>query len=406
MKHMGNKKILLIAFKFPPYAGVGGYRWSKLSKYLAGMGHEIHVVTVGWKATGPNTLLDDVRHPNIRIHRIRSGCPHNLRTAAFRNPYLSYLVQRMFGLMDRFFYFDDEAQQWGRYLLPFCEQLIAAERIGVVIATGHPFQANRWAAVLKTRCPGIKLIQDFRDPWIDPFKTLYSEKKTERIRCWMQFAIEKADHCVFVTEGLARQMVPGLQSKCLVLSNGHDFPVCQERLGVTDNWIHIGNITGGRDQMARCFLQVCRAHPELIGKGRVVFYGHLPLRLKREFSPLWKIGMVEDRGIQPQNVVFEELKRSCVALQLNSELYPYLVSTKIYEHAAAGVPTLSINGGGEIDTLIDLNGLGISVRPNFDQVKKAMSEITDPGRRFDMRDFAQACHYSRIAARYSEIINR
>ena len=70
------KPIILIAYRFPPYAGVGCYRWSKLCKYLAELGHTIHVVTVDWQHLGPDTFIEDVQDPNIVIHKIPSGDFH------------------------------------------------------------------------------------------------------------------------------------------------------------------------------------------------------------------------------------------------------------------------------------------------------------------------------------------
>lgn len=55
------KKILLIAYKFPPYDGVASLRWAKMSKYLAKLGHEIHVLTVDWQEIGSKDFLEDIK---------------------------------------------------------------------------------------------------------------------------------------------------------------------------------------------------------------------------------------------------------------------------------------------------------------------------------------------------------
>ena len=69
--------LLVIAYKFPPYAGVGGFRWAKLSKYLARLGHEVHVVTVPWRGGGPNTLVADAYRRDSEDGRSeqRALCP-------------------------------------------------------------------------------------------------------------------------------------------------------------------------------------------------------------------------------------------------------------------------------------------------------------------------------------------
>ena len=42
-------KLLIIAFKFPPYGGVGSFRWSKFTKYLAKSENKVNVLTIKWK---------------------------------------------------------------------------------------------------------------------------------------------------------------------------------------------------------------------------------------------------------------------------------------------------------------------------------------------------------------------
>ena len=134
------KKIILIAYKFPPFAGVGALRWSKMSKYLAEMGFVIHVFTIDWTTSlGDHTYSDDVKHKNIIIHRIPSGYFKVL------NPGKNRYINKLKYYLEQFAYYDDEAQRWGPHLIPAVETLMKKEAINTVIATGHPFQAIRWA---------------------------------------------------------------------------------------------------------------------------------------------------------------------------------------------------------------------------------------------------------------------
>ena len=149
--------MLVIAYKFPPYAGVGGFRWAKLSKYLARLGHEVHVVTVPWPTYGPNTLAADAAEPGVIVHAIRSGSPHRFRHRPLGGRWTAAARHLALRALDRALFYDDEAQRWGRHLIGFCERLIEEHGIEVVVATGHPFQANRWAAELKRRRPALKL---------------------------------------------------------------------------------------------------------------------------------------------------------------------------------------------------------------------------------------------------------
>ena len=143
-------RILLIAYKFPPYArrrrvSVG----ASSSKYLARLGHEIHVVSGALaRAYGPNTLMADAAEPGVIVHADSAQAP---RTACGTRPLRGrwrvgarYVALR--GARRSVLFYDDEAQRWGRHLMGVCERLIDERGIEVAVATGHPFQANRWAA--------------------------------------------------------------------------------------------------------------------------------------------------------------------------------------------------------------------------------------------------------------------
>jgi hypothetical protein len=40
-----KRRLLVITYHFPPDGSVGGQRWAGLSKYLARLGWEVHVIT-------------------------------------------------------------------------------------------------------------------------------------------------------------------------------------------------------------------------------------------------------------------------------------------------------------------------------------------------------------------------
>jgi glycosyltransferase involved in cell wall biosynthesis len=398
--------VLLIAFKYPPYAGVGGYRWAKLSKYLARMGHELHVVTVPWREWGPNTLCDDVRHERIRIHRVRSGGPHNLRNHPIDNRYLGVARALALSPFDRTLYYDDEAQRWGRHLLPVCRRLVEEHGIRVAVATGHPFQANRWAAELKRALPGLKLVQDFRDPWADhPFRQL-RPKQAAQVRAWQRDAVETADAIVTVTEGLRELYLrDARQERAVVIRNGFD-PESAPALGSRDNGgplqiVHAGNVSNARDEPLRRLLEATRRRGPAAG-WRIVLAGRIGTDIAADYRDLVESGQLELRPPARHEDALALIAESDVALHLGAEAVPYALSTKIYEHGMLRVPTLSLNYGGEVHELVAARGLGRSVDLRSDDLDAALDELDrlGPGLAFDVDEFA----YPVLARRYSELL--
>ena len=409
-----KRKVLLIAFKFPPYAGVGGFRWAKLCKYLARIGHEIHVVTVHWKQLAPDTLYEDVQRPNIHIHWIPSGYPHNFKYRRMQNRYLNALKVRGLFLLDRAFFYDDEAQHWGRYLLPYCEQLLQKESLDTIIATGHPFQANRWAAIIKQRHPPIKLIQDFRDPWTDdPFHFL-PESKKPLVRAWQNLAVEAADCLVAVTQGLlALYLDTSQQKQGVVIRNGYDpesfkaetrrQPRIAQNPGLS--FIHIGNLLSGRQRPLIQFLRaVQKVSPEIPGIRITLVGGYEKRQLEQEFSSLIQKGILTLIPHIPQQQALKMARQYAYALQFNAKDYPYALSTKIYEYGMLKAPTVSINYGGEIHDLILKHDLGYSLHVERDDLVAFLWRLwrqPPPQFRFHVEPFA----YDKLAAQYSELIS-
>jgi glycosyltransferase involved in cell wall biosynthesis len=407
---MINKEFLLIAFKFPPYAGVGGFRWSKLSKYLARLGHKIHVVTVDWRKQGPNTLLEDVQHPNITIHRIPSGYPHNLRYRVFKNRWANNIKNGLFlYVINLHFYYDGPAQYWGRHLLPYCEELLRKESIEIVVATGAPFQANRWAAVLKRRNPHIRLVQDFRDPWTGDALRTWPKSKSPKVRAWQKMSVEEADCVVAVTNGVLKLFLDGTrQMNGYVIRNGYDPDYkIKEINGPYESgfsFIYVGDVASYREEPLKRFLEAVRKVRDQIPGIRVTLVGGYRKVPETHFSDLLQDGILLVRPYIPQKAVFEVIKQHRYALQLIAKEHWYALSTKIYEYGMLKVPTVSINYGGEVTDLIRSHDLGYSINVEKQDIAGFLVDLYRQPRRhfsFDVADFA----YDNLALCYSRLIN-
>lgn len=409
-----RRPILLIAYKFPPYAGVGGFRWAKLSKYLARLGHEIHVVSVQWPAYGPNTLVADAAEPGVTVHRIPSGSPHRFRHRPLRGRWrvgARYVALRA---LDAALFCDDEAQRWGRHLVGCCERLIDERGIDVAVATGHPFQANRWAADLKRRRPGLKLVQDFRDPWADnPFRSL-SGRRAQRIRAWQRDAVASANVVVSVTPSLLHlYLSDASEASGVVIPNGVDpetvphpvpeAPPGDGRMRLT----HIGNVSNGRDRPLRALLDAVQGMNSAEPAVEVVLVGAMLESMERAYPDLVERGLLRVHPPCPQVEALRAVSEGDYALQLNAREFPYLVSTKIYEYALLRVPVVSLNYGGEVDRLVRDHGFGHSIdlsrAPDLSERLHSLSTRaeTDRGRfPFDVEEFTLPV----LAARYSALI--
>ena len=377
-----EKSILLIAFKFPPFAGVGGFRWSKMSKYLAQKGYKVHVVTVEWENIGVDKYSKDTDNPNIIIHRIRSFYPHNFKYKRFKNNLFGKLLHfkrhAILKLLDIFWY-EDEAQYWGSYLIPYCEELIQKEKIKNVISTGAPFMANFWAAKLKVRNPDINLILDFRDPWtdnknIETKMKLFKKKSIKKEK----LTLNNCDIVVSVTPDLLNIFMEKIAEKDIrgvYLPNGYDINIKELEPVKNRNFsfLHAGGLIVGRQEPLKSFLKAVNEIKNEVPEIKIDFYGNVPNAVKRKYFKLFEKKIaVQHTKVHPDEIK-KKMMQSFVCLHFNARFFPMSASTKIYEHAFLKRPTFSVNYGGEIERLINKYNLGISV--NGDDIEKIKDEL-------------------------------
>jgi hypothetical protein len=392
--------LIVIAHKYPPFDGVGANRWAHLTNYLAGMGYRVHVLTV---ERGRVPFI----HENITMHKVKSGPFYKFTSLKFKNRLLTSLFSFAINKIRSLFWFDDEAQYWGRHLVPKIIEVANKFDVEVVIATGHPFQANRWAAEAKIKSGNkFKLIQDIRDPWVhNPFKKYIFKWQFEKVKKWQKKSLDIADANVFVTHELLQLITQGAENS-YVVENGHNFDVIVSSNGETikQGIIHAGTLANGRDVVAEPFFNACNNNPEILLGHQVHFYGRVSMRLLNKYKDLFtkKIFILHDSIAQEE--LADKYKSSIFALQFNAKEYPYLVSTKIYEHPALGLSTFSINCGGAVDKMIKNNNIGISSAPSEDAITASIGFMFEQNNVKALHRFAQLSSFDSRAKEYSDII--
>jgi glycosyltransferase involved in cell wall biosynthesis len=359
------ERLLVVAFRYPPFAEVGAKRWTKLSKYLARQGVEVHVVTVPW---GPETPEDmrDVTHPNIHIHRIPSLVPNRIQVTT---PPPHSLIERARNRLHRTRiagrYWANDAVLWGPAVIPAVAWLSRRHRVQAIVVTGGPFWAGYWVGRGKRLYPRVPLIQEFRDPWLElPDSLLDRQGGRDLVEQHEKALIHSADAIVTVTKGLSELIRAKADSTPVyTITNGFDPEEIPWEIPAGPRpfrLIHGGNIGLGREEPLRALMSaVSELLPE-IPDVELVFRGVFPADVRSEFGHLEDAGVLKVLERIPGPEFMREVAESFATLQFNAERFPYALSTKIFEYAASGRPVLSVNYGGEVDSLVRQHGLGWS----------------------------------------------
>ncbi|MGE5355344.1 MAG: glycosyltransferase family 4 protein [Deltaproteobacteria bacterium] len=173
------KKVLIITYYWPPSGGAGVQRWVKLTKYLALLDVEVHVITVDENYSSyvvkDFSLMDDISE-KIKIHKTKSFEPikiygkiagkKNIPTAGFSNVDNSSLKQKLVNFVRSNLFIPDPRRCWNRYAYKKACEVIEKYSIDNVITSSPPHSSQLLGLKLKKKF-NINWIADLRDPWTD-----------------------------------------------------------------------------------------------------------------------------------------------------------------------------------------------------------------------------------------------
>ena len=246
---MQNKKILIVAYHFPPDAAVGALRPQKFAKYLPEFGWQPFVLTIKerfidkldpqrledvqksviirtdfWRT--PQRYFLDMRDKVIKKNTPTKG--NNTSTIAEVNanePFLSRL-KRYFSAFN---WFPDDKMYWTLPAVIAGYRLIRREQISVILSTSPPF-TSAVIGLFLSFLTGAKLIIDFRDPWLlfqrspqGAFQISLYNRLKERLE---KMVIDRAHAVIFTTERMTIAMREKYHSESTkiftTIFNGYD----------------------------------------------------------------------------------------------------------------------------------------------------------------------------------------
>ena len=201
---IGRKRVLIIAYYFPPAGGVGTFRVTKYVKYLRKFGWEPVVITARETAySWLDSSLESNIPPDIHVFRLPVCGTHLI---------------------------DDKGIRWIPYLLRSLRSIIKNENPAVVYLTGGPFMHLILGPLIK-RCFKIPYVIDLRDPWKLRAKPAITHGIKPRggellIRVMEPLVIRHAHAIICATEPMCRAYIASYKNepsgKFVTVTNGYD----------------------------------------------------------------------------------------------------------------------------------------------------------------------------------------
>lgn len=367
------KRILMVAYHFPPLAGSSGIqRTLRFAKYLPEFGWEPLVLTVhprAYERTSPD-LLSELPPETVVV---RAPALDTARHLSFDGRYPGFLARP-----DRWISWLPGATLWGM-------AMIRRYRPDVIWSTYPIATAHQIGAALHKRS-GLPWVADFRDP-------MAQDGYPADPRVWQSFkqieerTTREATLCTFTTPGTVRlysERYPQAADRFKVIENGYDE---ETFAGLTPGGapLNPGKITllhsgivypSERDPTQ--FLQAIRT---LIDTGGISA-DQLRVRFRAAMHEDFLRALTEKFGLNgciellppiPYKDALDEMMRADILLIMQASNCNDQIPAKLYEYLRAGRPILALTDSAG-DTAKVLRAAAMSAIAPLDQVS-AISEV-------------------------------
>jgi glycosyltransferase involved in cell wall biosynthesis len=363
-------RLLVITYHFPPDGSIGGQRWAGLSKYLARLGWEVHVITAS--AANQEEVVPEV-HRHVRHRRRTVNDVYRDTVGRFRQPpdkdaqpgsryadpprraSVFGTITGVRRLIGSAMYLPDHARGWVGRAAGEARSLLNERKFDVVVTSGPPHSAH-FAGLLATRGNSVPVWIDMRDPWSMTHEMHLPDDwviRVERffLRQLERIAFSRAARVIVNTQEFASALKAQESGLDVVyFPNGIDLDLLPARdaSAVEHGSIaYVGTLYANRNlsSVFAAMGKVLRDRPAASATLRLNVAGPLESphreRMHDEIAAAGVASAVNVHGVIPRGKALELLSRSHLALVLAQD-QPMCVPAKLYESVGLGVPTLVI----------------------------------------------------------------
>jgi len=387
------KKVLIIAYSFPPVGGAGVQRPVKFVKYLREFGWEPLVLT----AENPSvpiideSLLKDIPF-GIKIFKARTlepsyGTKHLFvaKHAGIRSHIRGWLKS----VAAKFLLPDVQILWWPGM---FCKliEIVWKEKPACLFVTAPPFSSFIPAVVI-SKIFRVPVVVDYRDEWSFSRQQWEHAVKTP-MAFWVDRILEKytlANCCQFTAAnanyvfGLNTKYPKECREKGAVITNGFDVDDfldinLDSNVGERMVFVYAGTIWNATSLMtfAVAVKRLLHERPELASRLTIKIYGRVVENHFEYLNDRNLCGVVEFFGYVDHEKLIHEIYSSDVLLVTLADLpgAEKIIVGKVFEYMATGKHIFAVVPRGESSKILsdNYNKLTISNAGDIDDVYKGL----------------------------------
>jgi len=388
------RKILVIAYYWPPAGGPGVQRWLKFVKYLPEFGIE-PIVYVPENPSYPivdeklvrevpdsiKIVKQPIREPYGWASLLSKKKTKTISSGIIKEKDPSFIEKVLLWIRGNLF-IPDARKLWVKPSISYLAKVIADEGIETIITTGPPHSLHLIGLGLKKKY-NIDWIADFRDPWtsIGYHKKLrlteYARLKHKALEKGVLLRTDK----IVVTSNTTKTEFEAITPKPIkVITNGFDDDLPTVKLDSKFTISHIGSLLTGRNPLG--FWQALQ---ELISENhafknaiKIQLAGVVGEEVLQSIKDYGLTDYVKQLGYLSHDRVLEIQQKSqlLLLLEIDSEETKGIIPGKLFEYLNAKRPILAIGPKGwEAGAMVEQHKAGNTcLHDNISALKNVLLE--------------------------------
>ncbi len=405
-----RKRVLFVAYLFPPVGGVGVHRAAKFVKYLPDFGWDCSVLTALnpsaplfdeslLKNIPANTIIRKAKtyEPGYAMKSMVSASHGTAKPSGIKNMILGG-VKSAARTVSNFVLQPDPQVLWRPQAMREGLKLLRETPHDAIIATGPPFSSFLVGAALAKRT-GVPLLLDYRDEW-SISNAYWENKKQGRITNWLQTRMQRqavlaAQSLLATTPSSAAAVAEfareaGSTAPCTHIYNGFDpddfaahdaAPIVKKDYGRgTDLYrmSFIGTLWNLNSiaPLVSAICQLAAMNPQLVSHLELVCAGRKTADQEAHLDRLTGLPchVVRLPFVEHSEAV-QLMRASDSLLMLNTDLpeTKRIINAKTFEYMAAKRPVFVVAPEGDVwDILRDLPGTVLCAPSNVDTITEQL----------------------------------
>jgi glycosyltransferase involved in cell wall biosynthesis len=376
-----RRRILLVAYFYPPCRDTGILRPAAMAKWLRRLGHEVTVLTTSAYGELPGDTADDVvRSADAQRWRARLSGRESIG-AMFDSPTYSGRPHPL----SRVLVPEALVGAWMPFARSRALRLHRERAFDCVITTSPPESAHAIGLALHRR--GVPWVADVRDAWT--FESLRPDYPTEaqrRLDAWLERRwLGRADAVVCVSRPAADDLRSRQIATPLLVPNGWDpetMPTPGGPSGPLDAYRRSIVYTGrfgsyGRDPrpLVSALVELARSDRGSAAKLELVIAGPLTEDERQLFATDVSPARIVVAGTLVRERALALQREADALLLLAQPTRSQLLNIKLFEYLASGTPILALAAGTEAGRVAGDLGAKVVAADDAGAISAALAEV-------------------------------